>query len=508
MVQITKYQQRRRSRSNKKHSRFYNTIRFIILLIVLSFYLFFTQRNIMNTSSIYNNTLDEDVLHKSKLNQSKSKQKCSIYGCIFLPKEWTEQSVKNDIQSMTNSIQNQKQKQLQNLVNLSNDIYGNKNMGGMTQKGKSHDINQDRGMIIYPFYIVDNNEDSNFNYDNYEIEIEAIDKSNNHDFLIAIFDGHGDWGHNVAQFLQDNFYKRLSHHLASVLKNSILTSQNNNVNSSLRGGGEGGGVVSDIDSNGLNKDNNRMLLTPELIKQKLNQTFVEMDQELPPISEGSEYNIGEDGGSTASVILRIGSFIYFANVGDSTSFIASYHHRNHKSAAVEATTNANSNDNETIIIHKNRFDKAHLPDEKERIEKLNGKIWTPPNHPIMARVNAFNPLRKEITSLAMSRSIGDNSHTRIGVIAEPMIDVLNVEELKKRNDNDNNDDIEFFVVSSSDGLYDHRRPQFVASELAKGFYFENEYPTVKSGSIIDLATPTDPNRYLDDITVMALKVVL
>lgn len=159
----------------------------------------------------------------------------------------------------------------------------------------------------------------------------------------------------------------------------------------------------------------------------------------------------------------------------------------------------------TTIIQKNRFDKPHLPDEKERIEKMNGKIFIP-KHPINSRVNAFYPKRNEVMSLGMSRSIGDNPHTKIGVIAEPIIDVLNIDDLIEKY----GPSVNFFVVSSSDGLYDHRKPEFIAAHFAKSFFVDEEYPSIESGKIIDLATPQakDTKRYFDDITIMALRIVV
>ncbi len=194
------------------------------------------------------------------------------------------------------------------------------------------------------------------------------------------------------------------------------------------------------------------------MKRALNQTFIELDRELPLIEGNKDnYNIGEDGGSTASIILRLGSKIFFANVGDSLSFLGKYDKKS----------------GETTILHRNRFDKPHLPDERERIERLHGKIFIPP-HPENSRVMGFDLIAKETMSLGMSRSIGDNSHTRVGVTAEPIVDVLDLDEMGL------NLDTNLFVVSSSDGLYDHRKPEFVASHFAQSFFANNGHPIVES----------------------------
>ena len=111
-------------------------------------------------------------------------------------------------------------------------------------------------------------------------------------------------------------------------------------------------------------------------------------------------------------------------------------------------------------------------------------------------------------SLGMSRSIGDNSHGRVGVIAEPIIDVLNLDEMLYLKSGERKENIELFVVTSSDGMYDHRQPQFVAAHFAECFFVNDGNPIVESANIIDLATPKDPKRYLDDMTVMALRIIV
>lgn len=352
------------------------------------------------------------------------KKRCSPFGCIIRPKELTD-SIRSDISEIKESTDSN--------IALS---YGDKDKGGLTQQGKDHTSNQDRGIIVSPFYT--------------DEKVQYFHGSGN-DFLIGIFDGHGDLGGLVSQFLQENFHKKIFDKLSTVDVNTFSV---------------------------------------DVVKNILNETFIEIDRDLP-LMDGNEYNIGENGGSTASVIFRFGSHIFFANAGDSLSFLGQYD---------RATAEAK-------IVHKNRFDKPYLPDERERIERMQGKIFTPP-HPMNSRVLAFNPIRKETMSLGMSRSIGDNSHGRIGVVAEPIIDVLNLDEMMYSKPGEKKENVDFFVVSSSDGLYDHRRPEFVAAQFANCFFAAADgHPIVESANIIDLATPKDPKRYRDDITVMALKIM-
>jgi len=304
--------------------------------------------------------------------------------------------------------------------------YGSKHKAAMSLQGRDHVQNQDRGIIVSPFRIPFQ-------------KVRPIAGTNKNDFMVAIYDGHGDDGHKVSQYLQDHLHERIADKLANV-----------------------------------------HTWSDDIIKQALNATFVEMDLELPN-------NLGETGGSTASVILRLGQKLFFANVGDSLSFLAMYDDSNA----------------ETSILHKNRFDKPHLPEEKERVERMGGKVFIP-KHPANSRVVAFNRVKSEMMTLGMSRAIGDWFHGEVGVIAEPIVDVIDLDDIIRQNLN-----AHFFVVSSCDGLYDHREKEFVAKRFANCFFEEQDcHPVVRSMDIIDLATPKRISGYHDDMTVMALRLIL
>jgi serine/threonine protein phosphatase PrpC len=349
------------------------------------------------------------------------------FRCIIRPPELT-----NDIRLDLEEIK----QRLGEDVSLA---YGDMNTAGLSLQGSDHPENQDRGLIVSPFVIVDGNTN------------DPSILGSKHDFLIGIFDGHGTRGHEVSQYLQDHLYSRIS------MKLSILDSwsQTN-------------------------------------IKRILNETLVEIDRELPE-------KTGMDGGSTASIILRIGTKLFFANVGDSLSFLAKYDKK------TQVTT----------IVHRNRFDKPHIPEEKARIESMGGKVFIP-QHPMNSRVVAFNPVRNEMVSLGMSRSVGDWSHGKVGVVAEPIIHVMDLFEdefiFPTPRDQDNNDDnIGLFVVAGSDGLFDRRRPQYVAEQYSKCFFGNQDekcHPVIKTAEIIDSAVPKISTVYHDDITAMVLRVIL
>jgi serine/threonine protein phosphatase PrpC len=83
-----------------------------------------------------------------------------------------------------------------------------------------------------------------------------------------------------------------------------------------------------------------------------------------------------------------------------------------------------------------------------------------------------------IMSLAMSRSFGDALAKAVGVIVDPTIDVLRIAELRKHYkgglgndgtillDHDENESIQMFAVSVSDGLFDKVPIEEIAQYLA------------------------------------------
>ena len=313
--------------------------------------------------------------------------------------------------------------------------FGSIDMAACSQRGTTdqHRFNQDRGVLISPYYWKGDAPTS-----------ESFTPTT--DFFVAIFDGHGDEGHHVSRFLQKDMADRISKKLSR--------------------------STHDIGS--------------ASVEQALKEAFIESDRQVPEV-------YAMNGGSTASLILRLGGKIYFANVGDSTTFVASYNKRT----------------GETKVVHRNRKDKPHLLDERARIEASGGKVRSPPDHPLQARAMAYNSVRKEVVGLAMSRSIGDWEHGKVGVIAEPTVDVL--------DENDILGEGELFAVVGSDGLFDARQPQFVANHLSKSLFGketevaglpggDRDHPIVECSKLIGIATPKDPTRYRDDITLLFLRL--
>jgi serine/threonine protein phosphatase PrpC len=206
------------------------------------------------------------------------------------------------------------------------------------------------------------------------------------------------------------------------------------------------------------------------IIRMLNETFVETDIYAPPNALA--------GGCTGSVTLRRGSKLYFANAGDSQTILVSV------------------NSTGASIPYMTRKDKANLPDERARIEGLEGTIHTNPQG-FDPRVIIYSRSQRDTIGLAMSRSIGDWEWKPAGVTAEPIVNVIDLK------DHPNS-----FVIAASDGLWDMRKPQFFANQFAQGVFSKGARvpPIQRLWEVIEKVTPTNPNWYRDDITAIVMKM--
>lgn len=166
--------------------------------------------------------------------------------------------------------------------------------------------------------------------------------------------------------------------------------------------------------------------------------------------------------------MKQGSKIYIANAGDSRSFVVVYRA---KSQSVE-------------VVYISREDKPSLPDEAARVHKMGGQVFLPPVG--TSRVLYVDSVTGNTSGLAMSRSIGDWEAGRVGVIPDPIVDVVDIPELIKTQmakdcelDVDGNvdpaclashDDVCIFAVSATDGMMDFASPELIAQTVALSLY--------------------------------------
>lgn len=181
---------------------------------------------------------------------------------------------------------------------------------------------------------------------------------------------------------------------------------------------------------------------PEKVSKAIKETFVEMDKSAPAEISG---------GCTASIILQRGSKLYVANAGDSRSFVVVYR----------------ANTKTANVIYISREDKPNLPDERERVEKAGGEVLIP--HSGTSRVLYKDPESGLTSGLAMSRSIGDWEVGKLGVIPDPIVDIIDIEQVVNDH-SESDDDICIFAVSATDGLMDYTTPEDIAKVLAMSMY--------------------------------------
>lgn len=239
----------------------------------------------------------------------------------------------------------------------------------------------------------------------------------------------------------------------------------------------------------------------EEVKSALVETFVEMDKTAPAEISG---------GCTASVILQKGPKVYFANAGDSRSFLVVYRTSSQKAEVVYIT----------------REDKPSLPDEKERVEKMGGQVYLPIRG--TSRVLYVDPETGMQSGLAMSRSIGDWEAGKLGVIPDPLVDVIDIPALVeaqmncKASDPDgeifvdvecdsDKDDIYVFAVSATDGMMDFATPEIVAETVAVSLYNEDgPHLLTALEQLIYMAAQgweqSKQGRYRDDIAVVVSQI--
>lgn len=252
-----------------------------------------------------------------------------------------------------------------------------------------------------------------------------------------------------------------------------------------------------------------------LIVKLLHETFLELDATSPA---------DPSGGCTASLVLQLDSKIFVANAGDSRSFIAVH--------IIPPEGSSPDNENTTSIIYATREDKPHLEDEKKRVEHMGGTVYLPNSFQLTGqgttRVLYQDPTTGSTSGLAMSRSIGDWDAGSVGCVPDPLIDVLDMNEIKRRvvqslNNSDemdaandessksecvaySEDRVKIFAVSATDGLLDYLNVETIVSHAAKGLYGEgNNHPLLACEDLIYAAAngwqKGKGGRYRDDIAI-------
>ena len=355
------------------------------------------------------------------------------------------------------------------------------NLGILTRRGYKHGntkvgINQDRSSIISPYFTPSTKSTATL--------------VNN--FFVAIWDGHGDDGHFFSHMVQEHLPILISNALLShseemqSFSSKMLTSTSTSTSTSLL--------------SGLTK------MSDKYVEQALINSFLEMDSSLPT---------NKFGGCTSSIVLGIQSKLYFANVGDSQTFLISFVLPLSKTNKAANKNTSNTDDIHNFEIHIEFITKKHKPDmeeERERIERMGGTIQYPNFFDNTSRViinrNIGQP-DQTWSALAMSRSLGDSDGKAVGVISKPTVTVIDIDTIKEKYPNQKDERKRFyFVVAASDGVLDEISPNDIAKTVAESLQ-NGKNLHLACSQLIMTASQKWMNHgffYRDDITIAVQQV--
>lgn len=391
--------------------------------------------------------------------ESAAKRECYSYGCPYLPQDiYYDLPVKAALAELRTMKREEIQedphtgtKQKETLQAL--DASGRKEAGTLTLIGykggpMETQVNQDRAFCIVPYTIEEGPPPKKRSRLTKRSPPPQPQETPPETRLIGVFDGHANLGEHVSQFVVTELPKLLASKLRSMEQATV-----------------------------------------HLVTQALIDTFIELDQKAPAEISG---------GCTASIVFQHGHKVYFANAGDSRSFLVVYRK---KTASVE-------------VIYITREDKPHLQDERERVESRGGKVYLPFQG--TSRVLYTDPVSGMLSGLAMSRSIGDWEVGKVGVIPDPIVHVIDIPELveaKLKGDSSQaaEDDVHIFAVSATDGMMDFISPETMGHALAASLYGE-EGPHLLSTleQLIYIAAQrwdqSRQGRYRDDIAVAVSQI--
>ena len=405
---------------------------------------------------------------------------CPVYGCPFLPLDIHYQE---EVKTALEKMKKEASRDDSLLQSSGCETAATLTLIGYKGGKMSDQINQDRALVYSPYKYYNIDKSSSVSDEGSQQPVAR---------LLGAFDGHARYGEKVSEYVA----KTLPALLASKLV-QFDASPDNEVDKEQKMG------------------------------QLLRDTFLELDATSPA---------DPSGGCTASVVLQLGSKIYVANAGDSRSFIAAH------------VIPPDGSEAFTSIIHGTREDKPHLPIERERVEHMGGTVYLPNGFAVTGqgttRVLYKDPTTGSTSGLAMSRSIGDWDAGEVGVVPDPVVDILDVGDIKqtvltklnscasgvKEVEIDasgetkatntqcleySEKDVKVFAISASDGLLDYVDEDTIAKYVAIGLYSREEikseegtrtpHPLTACENLIYTAANGWQNdkggRYRDDIAI-------
>lgn len=287
-----------------------------------------------------------------------------------------------------------------------------------------------------------NDDQEKTNQDSYLIRENILAK----DFhLYGIFDGHGEDGHFVSNYI-------------SKFINKYYTEETNYLN-----------IKENLLSSKINNENKIFLENYEqIIKKQQNDLDIKLNSK-------KKFDISQSG-STCLLLFVTNETLICSNVGDSQCYLF----------------NCSKEDLWTY----ESLSKIHKPSdeiEKKRILENGGEV-----HPYYDENGIYEgPDRiyvkdKAYPGLSLSRTIGDLEGKKIGIISDPDITISKIEETSK------------FIVMGSDGLWDVIRPYDVSRMVRS--YFNKRDIDGACNALLKRAEQIwkKNNEERDDITILII----
>mmetsp|Transcript_3314 Transcript_3314/g.6916 ORF Transcript_3314/g.6916 Transcript_3314/m.6916 type:complete len:553 (-) Transcript_3314:102-1760(-) len=276
-----------------------------------------------------------------------------------------------------------------------------------------HQINQDRATIVYPLLEQpqpqhdDDNDDDNDD----EADQQRQQQTFGETLLMGVLDGHGGRGHDCAEFCRNE----LEHEIYQQMMRLV------------------------DDETPLER------LSPPTVARHLEQILERVDAKLPRL-------VGRDGGTTCSLVLQLGEWVYLINTGDSQSILGAF---------------IRDRSQESLVLRVTERHVPTLPSEVQRIQRAGGLISPDHQYVIYRHVD-------EDHGLAMTRSLGD--HMAPGVIPTPHVTFVSKHALVEQALQSSSrhcleaKDVSLFAISASDGILDvlHADDRLGTTQLSAG----------------------------------------
>ena len=367
-----------------------------------------------NSSDIGNEEDDRKLIIKSNFEESDNNKLKKLTENDEENKEENNENNHKLNEENKNSNDN-KNEEILNIVKIKYNNNDKKNIIKTRKKGYRYSLQPNQVSLLNKKIILSSaitkpgicDEEEKINQDSYLIKENLFNENFN---FYGIFDGHGDNGHLVSQYVSK--------------------------------------YINDYFSNKLNYSDNKDNENDSILNNNINKIFEEKNE---TIIKQCQNNLDLDinavnfdifrSGTTAVLLFITNELLICSNIGDSQCYLFNC-----------------SNDDLWTFESLSKMHKPTDEDEKKRIIESGGEV-----HPYYEEDGIFEgPDRiyakgKTYPGLSLSRSIGDLDGKKIGIISDPEI------VTKKINENSK------FIVIGSDGLWDVIQPYDV-SRIVRAYF--------------------------------------